>query len=78
MSGFDPHEHRERLKLLERGRDEAIYANREGVRCPVCDRVFDRVLATEERGRQFTPAEHIEFCVLRDDNELFLFTHRPG
>jgi hypothetical protein len=77
MSGFDPHEHRERLKLLKRHRDRAVYANREGVRCPVCGRVFDRVLSTEERSRQFTPEEHIEFCVLRDGHELFLFTHRP-
>jgi hypothetical protein len=77
MSGFDPHEHRNRLKLLERGREEAVYANRDGVRCPVCDRVFDRVLATDKPRRQFTPERHIEFCTLRDDR-LFLFTHRPS
>jgi hypothetical protein len=77
MADFDPHEHRGRVKLLERDRDRAVYANREGVRCPVCDRVFDRVLATEERSRQFTPGDHIEFCFLRDGTELFLFTHRP-
>lgn len=76
MPSFDPHDRREKLKLLERGREKAVYENREGVRCPVCDRVFDRVLATEERSRQFTPEERIEFCVLRDGHELFLFTHR--
>jgi len=76
MAGFDPHDHRARMKLLERDRDNAMYANRDGVQCPVCDRTFDRVLATEERGRQFAFEDGAEFCVLRADHELFLFTHR--
>jgi hypothetical protein len=78
MTEFDPHDHRARMKLLERDRDRAVYENRDGVRCPVCDRVFDRVLATEERSRQFTPGSHIEFCVLRGDDDLFVFTHQPA
>lgn len=77
MPSFDPHDHRERLKLLERDRDRSVYENRDGVRCPVCERVFAQVLATEEGSRQFTPERRIEFCFLREDHELFLFTHRP-
>lgn len=75
MSSFDPHTHRARLKLLERGHDRALYENRDGVRCPVCDRRFQRVLATAERSRQLAPEEGVELCVLREETELFLFTH---
>lgn len=73
---FDPRARRTDLKLRERARERAVYENRGGMRCPVCDRVFERVVETEERSRQFRPEERVEFCLLRGDPELFVFVHR--
>lgn len=72
--GFDVHEYRHGLKLLEQDRETMHLANRTDFACPACGEPFDRLLVSEKRENTFgTPGG--PFCVVRTDEELLLLTH---
>ncbi len=72
--GFDVHEYRHGLKLLQESRGTTHLENREGFACPACGRRFERLLVSEKRentfGKPGTP-----FCVVRTDGQILLLTH---
>ena len=72
---FDPHAVRHRLKLVRDTGSTELYANRDGVACPVCDRAFDEAFLTTERSHRFDPPDGVTFCLLREDGRVVLFTH---
>ncbi|MFB6173293.1 MAG: flagella cluster protein [Halobacteriales archaeon] len=75
MAGFDVHDHRHALKLLKDTGGTELYDNREGVACPACDRAFDTLFVTERDTASFDPDGAFPFCVLRDGERLYVFTH---
>jgi hypothetical protein len=73
---FDPTAHRTDLKLLRRSADRALYENRGGLSCPVCDRSFARLLRTE-RGTESLDADRpSRLCLDRGPDGLLVFVHR--
>jgi hypothetical protein len=73
---FDPTAHRTDLKLLRRSADRALYENRGGLSCPVCDRSFARLLRTE-RGTESLDADRpSRLCLDRGPDGLSVFVHR--
>lgn len=73
-SGF--HDQRHRLKLLEDSGHTTPFEGRDGIEWPVPGELFYRALLTERAGRTFD-ALYDPFCVSRDDDRLYVFTH-PG
>jgi len=72
--GFDVHEYRHGLKLLQEERETIHLANREGFACPVCGNRFEKLFVSEKRENTFgNPAS--PFCVVRTDEQLLLLTH---
>lgn len=74
--GFDPRSRRHELKLVRESSERALYENRDGVACPACDRVFERLLASERRAERLSPDPGAEFCVVREPDRTLVFTHR--
>jgi hypothetical protein len=72
--GFDVHEYRHELKLLEQGKGTMQLTNRQGLRCPTCEEPFDRLLVTEKRHHTFS-APSGPFCLARTDERLLVLTH---
>ena len=72
--GFDVHEYRHGLKLLQEDRETTYLANREDLACPACGRRFDRLLVSEQRTHTFGNPE-APFCVVRTDDQLLILTH---
>lgn len=72
--GFDYHDYREDLKLIEQTRDSAHLENRGGLACPACGRPFDAILATTARSRSL-PGIDGPFCLARTDERLLVMTH---
>lgn len=73
---FDIHAERHRLKLLKDTGHTTLVESRDEVACPVCKESFHRALLTERPGRSFDDVDGA-FCVGRDDERLYVFTH-PG
>ncbi|MDS0299126.1 flagella cluster protein [Halogeometricum sp. S1BR25-6] len=73
---FDQHAVRHRMKLLRDDGDVTLYENRDGVPCPACGDVFDRLLLTERGAHSFDVGEHATFCVAHEDERLVVCTHR--
>jgi hypothetical protein len=73
--GFDVHDYRHGLKLLQEGRETMHLDNRSGdFTCPACGKQFERLLVSEKRKNTFgNPGA--PFCVVRTDDELLLLTH---
>jgi hypothetical protein len=75
MPNVDLHEIRSSLKLIRGSGESTLFENRGGAPCPVCGEVFDEVLETTERTRQFTPPHRIGFCLVNESDRVVLFTH---
>ncbi len=73
--GFDVHEYRHGLKLLQEDRETMHLENRSGkFACPACGKEFDRLLVSEKRTNTFgNPGG--PFCVVRTADQLLLLTH---
>jgi len=72
--GFDVHDYRHGLKLLEQDRETTRLENREGFACPACGERFERLFVTEKRENTFgNPGR--PFCLVRADEQLLLLTH---
>lgn len=74
MTLFDFHGNRHELKLLRDAGHTMLVESRDGLACPVCSAPFDRALLTEKPGRTFDGVDS-GFCVGRDDERLYVFTH---
>jgi hypothetical protein len=73
--GFDVHEYRHGLKLLEETRQTMHLENCGGeFACPACGKPFERLFVSEKRTNTFgNPGS--PFCLVRTDDELLLLTH---
>jgi hypothetical protein len=72
--GFDVHEYRHGLKLLQENRETMHLANRDGFACPACGEPFERLFVSEQRTNSFgNPGS--PFCLARTDEKLLLLTH---
>ena len=74
MTLFDFHGRRHELKLLKDAGHTTLVEGRDGTACPVCAEPFDRALLTERPTRSFDGVTG-GFCVGRDDERLYVFTH---
>lgn len=72
--GFDVHEYRYGLKLLEGTRKTAQLVNREGFACPACGEPFERLFVTEKPANTFEDPG-TAFCAVRTPDELLVLTH---
>ena len=72
---FDIHDHRHRFKLLRDNGDTAVFANRDGVRCPACDEPFERLLFLRAKTISFPDNAGAPFCLVRRADDLALFRH---
>jgi hypothetical protein len=72
--GFDVHDYRHGLKLLQGDRETTHLENRDGFLCPACGEAFDRLFVSERRENTFgNPGS--PFCLVRTDQKLLLLTH---
>jgi hypothetical protein len=71
---FDVHDHRHRMKQLNKSSETELYENRDGVTCPVCADSFHRVFVLKGRGKQFPQNDGARFCLLNQDS-VYLFRH---
>jgi hypothetical protein len=72
--GFDVHDYRHGLKLLKEDRETTHLENREGLRCPACDREFERLFVSGRRENTFGDPGS-PFCIVRTDDRILLLTH---
>jgi hypothetical protein len=72
--GFDVHDYRHGLKLLQEGRETIHLENREGFACPACGQRFERLFASEKHKNTFGNPDS-PFCVVRTDEQILLLTH---
>lgn len=72
--GFDVHDHRDGLKLVEQDSDSRQLLNR-GYACPACGRSFDRLFVSERREVTFNSAPNGPICLVRTPAELLVLTH---
>jgi len=72
---FDVHDHRHEMKQLKDTGKTGLYDNRKAVPCPVCSDVFDRLFLTKKRGTTFPENDGARFCLLNQDDALYLFRH---
>jgi predicted RNA-binding Zn-ribbon protein involved in translation (DUF1610 family) len=73
--GFDVHDYRHGLKLLQESRETKQLENRGNeFTCPACGKRFDRLFISKKRTNTFddpgTP-----FCIARTDTKLLVLTH---
>ena len=73
--GFDVHDYRDGLKVLEQDRDRTYLGNRAGYACPACDRPFERLLVAELSELTFSSAPEDPICVVRAPDRLLVLTH---
>lgn len=72
--GFDVHEYRHGLKLVEETRETMHLENRQEFGCPACGKPFVKLFVTEKRQNTFgNPGAPL--CLVRTDEELLLFVH---
>jgi len=72
--GFDVHDYRHGLKLLQEDRGTMHLANRDEFACPACGEAFERLFVSERRTNTFGDPG-CPFCLVRTDQELLLLTH---
>jgi len=72
---FDPHEIRHGLKLVQKTGTTELYENRADVACPACGDPFDEVLVSTGRTNSFDPGKPLAFCILREPEQVSVFTH---
>ena len=73
--GFDVHDYRHGLKLLEQDGETMTFANRDGFSCPACGRSFERLLVATTSDLTFDTPPNAPFCIVRTDDELLVLTH---
>lgn len=72
--GFDVHDYRHGLKLLQENRETMHLENRDGFACPACGDPFEELFVSEKRTNTFgNPGA--PFCLVRTDDQLLLLTH---
>lgn len=74
-STFDIHEHRHRMKQLRDTGSTKLFENRDAIDCPVCGTAFDRLFVTRKRGTTFPENDGSRFCILDEDDGIYLFRH---
>ncbi len=74
-NGFDVHEYRHGLKLIQETRETMQLENRSGeFACPACGKRFEKLFVSEKRVNSFgNPGT--SFCIARADDQLLLLTH---
>jgi len=72
---FDVRAERHRLKQLKDDGETTLFENRDGVACPVCDRPFRRLFATERAAVSFPENDGARFCLLREAGTVYVFRH---
>jgi len=73
--GFDVHEYRHGLKLIQESRETVHLENREeNFACPACGEPFEKLFVTEKRTNSFGDPG-TAFCLARTDEQLLLLTH---
>lgn len=72
---FELEAHRHQLKQLRDSGPTALYAGRDGIQCPVCDRSFHRLFATTEPAASFPDSGGDRFCVAVTESHLLLVRH---
>lgn len=72
---FELHEYRHELKQLRDTGDTKLFENRGDVPCPACDRPFERLFVTRKRTTTFPENDGARFCILREDDGVFMFRH---
>lgn len=72
---FEIHDHRHELKQLRDTGDTKLFENRGDVLCPACDRPFERLFVTRKRTTTFPENDGARFCILREDDGVFMFRH---
>ncbi|MHB9286561.1 flagella cluster protein [Halobacteriales archaeon Cl-PHB] len=72
--GFDVHDYRHGLKLLQEDRGTIHLANRNDFACPACGKPFEKLFVTEKRENTFGDPGS-PFCIVRADDQLLLLTH---
>lgn len=73
--GFDVHDHRDGLKVLERSETTWHLENREGYACPACGRSFERLFVSAERTITFGSAPNDPICVARTPDQTLVVAH---
>lgn len=71
---FDVHEHRHALKLHKDTGKTQLWENRKELDCPACEKPFSDLLISEKRHNSFNPPGG-QFCVVREDGRILVFTH---
>ena len=72
--GFDVHDYRHGLKLLQEDRQTMHLANRADFGCPACGEPFDRLFVTEKATSSFGEPGG-PFCLARTEDALLVLTH---
>ncbi|GAA0207575.1 DUF7385 family protein [Halobaculum roseum] len=73
--GFDVHDYRSKLKLLEQDAGSMTLANREGLGCPACGDAFERLFVGDDETVTFASAPNGPICLARTDDRLLVMTH---
>jgi len=73
--GFDIHDYRHGLKLIQQSRETMQLENREdNFACPACGEPFEKLFVSEKRTNSFgNPGT--AFCLARTDETILLLTH---
>jgi len=73
--GFDMHDYRHGLKLIQEQRKTKQLENRDNeFACPACGESFEKLFVSEKETNTFgNPGA--PFCVARTDDKLLLLTH---
>lgn len=72
--GFDVHDYRHGLKLLEETRETMSLVNREDFACPACGEVFDRLFVSERRENSLGTLDS-PICVVRTGEQVLVLSH---
>jgi len=73
--GFDVHDYRHGLKLIQEDRETMQLENRDHeFACPACGKPFERLFVSEKRTNSFGDPGN-PFCLARTAERLLLFTH---
>lgn len=73
--GFDVHDHRDGLKLVEQDSDSWQLVSRDAYICPACGRAFDRLFVTGQSDVTFDSAPNGPICVVRAPEKLLVVAH---
>lgn len=73
--GFDMHEYRHGLKLIQENRETKHLENRENnFACPACEQPFEKLFISEKQTNSFSDPG-TSFCIARAGEKTLLLTH---